>query len=77
MLKNYIKVAWRNIWKNRLFSLINIISLSIGISASIVIGMMVYFESTFDTFQKDGDLIYRVTTNFTSKDGVDYNPGVA
>ncbi|MBC7418779.1 MAG: ABC transporter permease, partial [Pedobacter sp.] len=77
MLKNYIKIAWRNIWKNRLFSTINIISLSIGISASMIIGMMVYFESTFDAFHKDGDLIYRITTYYTSKGEVGYNRGVA
>ncbi|MET4081824.1 putative ABC transport system permease protein [Pedobacter sp. UYP30] len=77
MFKNYIKIAWRNIWKNRLFSLISIISLSIGVSATMIIGMMIYFESTFDTFHKDGDLIYRITTNYTTKGQVDYNRGVA
>lgn len=76
MIKNYFKIAWRNIWKSKLFSAINIISLSIGISASLIIGMMVYFENTFDTFHQDGDLIYRVTTNFLDKDGTSYNPGV-
>ncbi|MGY3055110.1 putative ABC transport system permease protein [Pedobacter sp. UYEF25] len=77
MFKNYLKIAWRTIWKNKIFSLINIISLSIGVSASMVIGMMVYFESTFDTFQKDGNLIYRVTTNFIGDGDVGYSSGVA
>ncbi|MBU0695170.1 MAG: ABC transporter permease, partial [Bacteroidetes bacterium] len=71
-----LKIAWRNIWKNKLFSAINIISLSIGISASLIIGMMVYFESTFDTFHKDGELIYRITSDFHNKDGDGYNSGV-
>lgn len=76
MLKNALKIAWRNIWKNKIFSFINIISLSIGISASLIIGMMVYFESTFDTFHRDINLIYRVTTDFSTTDGNSYNPGV-
>jgi putative ABC transport system permease protein len=77
MIKIYFKIAWRNIWKSKLFSVINIISLSIGISASLIIGMMVYFESTFDTFHKDGDLIYRITSDFTSKEGDFFSNGVA
>ena len=76
MIFNYFKIAWRNIRKNKIFSFINIISLSIGISASLIIGMMVYFESTFDTFHKDKELIYRVTTDFFSTNGNGYNPGV-
>ena len=76
MIKNYFKIAWRNLWKNKTFSLINIISLSIGLSASFVIGMMVYYDFTFDTFHKDGDRIYRIVSDFESPDGLSYNMGV-
>ena len=48
MFKNYIKIAWRNIWKNKLFSAINIISLAIGLSASFVIGLMVWQSGSLD-----------------------------
>lgn len=77
MIRNYFKIAWRNISKNKLFSLINVISLAIGLSASFVIGLMVYYDFTFDKFHKDGELIYRVTTVYTSPEEVDYNYGVA
>jgi len=77
MIKNYLKIAWRNICKNKLFSLINVISLAIGLSASFVIGLMVYYDYTFDTFHKDSDLIYRITTVYSSPEGEDYNPGVS
>ena len=50
--------------KNKVFSLINIIGLTIGLSASFVIGLMVYYDYTFDDFHKDGDRIYRVVTDF-------------
>ncbi|MEO8774560.1 MAG: FtsX-like permease family protein [Gelidibacter sp.] len=77
MIRNYIKISWRNIWKNKLFSTINVISLAIGLSASFVIGLMVYYDFTFDKFHKDGDLIYRVTTIYTEPEGEDYNSGVS
>ena len=77
MFRNYFKIAWRNIWKNILFSAINVISLAIGLSASFVIGLMVYYDFTFDKFHKDGDLIYRITTVYASPEGEEYNYGVA
>ena len=76
MLRNYLKIAFRNIWKNKTFSLINILGLSIGLSASFVIGAMVFYDLTFDKFHTDGDRIYRVTSSFEGALGVFYNAGV-
>ena len=76
MFRNYLKIAFRNIWKNKVFSLINILGLSIGLSAAFVIGAMVFYDLTFDKFHPDGDRIYRVTTSFKSPDGDFYNAGV-
>lgn len=77
MIRNYFKIAWRSLWKHKVFSFINIISLSIGLSASFVIGLMVYYDLTFDTFHEDSDTIYRVTSNFYSNEDEYYNPGVS
>lgn len=63
MFKNYFKVSLRNLWKNKVFSAINIIGLSIGISAALVIYLIVQYDFSFDKFEKDGDRIYRVVTN--------------
>src|SRR6266487_311397 len=63
MFKNYLVVAFRNFWRKRLFSLINIAGLATGISAALVIYMIVHYEFSFEKFQKDGDRIYRVVTN--------------
>ena len=60
MLKNYFLVALRNFWRNWTFSLINILGLAIGISASLVIFLLVYYDFTFDKFEKDGNRIYRI-----------------
>ncbi|WP_439130388.1 ABC transporter permease [Polaribacter sp.] len=76
MFKNYFKIALRNIAKHKVFSFINVIGLTIGLSASFIIGLMVYYDYTFDNFHKDGDRIYRVVSNFTSPEGKFYNSGV-
>jgi len=76
MIKNYFKIAWRNLMKQKVFSFINIIGLTIGLSASFVIGLMIFYDATFDDFHKDGDRIYRVVSNFTSPEGEFYNSGM-
>src|SRR5580698_6609713 len=60
MLKNYFLVALRTFRRNKTFSFINIVGLSIGISASLVIFLLVQFDFTFDKFEKDATRIYRV-----------------
>lgn len=50
MLKNYLKIAWRNILKNKVFSAINIVGLAIGMAASIIIFLFVFYEKSFDSF---------------------------
>jgi len=76
MFKNYLKVAFRNFWKHKLFTFINVIGLSIGISAALVIYLLVHYDFTFDKFHKDGDRIYRVVTNISFSGQPGYNPGV-
>jgi len=76
MIKNYLKIAIRNITKNKFFSLIKITSLAIGLSASFVIGLMAYYDLTFDKFHDESENIYRITSEFTNPDGKFYNSGV-
>jgi len=61
MFKNYLVLAWRNILRNRLNSIINIIGLSTGIAVSFIIFMHVIHEFSFDNYHKSADNIYRVT----------------
>tara|TARA_B100000949_G_scaffold234163_1_gene252438 strand:- start:3609 stop:6050 length:2442 start_codon:yes stop_codon:yes gene_type:complete len=77
MLLNNLKIAWRSILKNKLFSLINVIGLSIGLCSALVIGAIIYFDFSFDTFHKDKDRIYRVTSLFKSEGDEFPNRGVA
>ena len=76
MIKSYCKIAFREFWKHKVFTLINIIGLSIGISAALVIYLIIHFDLTFDEFHKDGDRIYRVVTNFSFSGNPGHNPGV-
>jgi len=63
MLKNYFKTAWRNILKNKLFSAINILGLSIGIALCFIIMLYVQDELSYDRFNKNADRIVRVVFN--------------
>lgn len=65
MLKSYLTIAIRGLWKNKLHSLINVIGLAIGISVCLVIFLIVNYELGFDTFRKDKDRIYRVYSEFS------------
>lgn len=60
MLRNYTKVAFRNLSKNKLFSFINITGLSIGMSVALLIINLVYDVTRFDQFHEDKDQIFRV-----------------
>ncbi|HEX5152681.1 MAG TPA: ABC transporter permease [Parafilimonas sp.] len=63
MFSNYLKIAWRNLWRNKGFSVINILGLTIGITCTILILLWVYDELTYDGFQKNYDNIYQVIAN--------------
>jgi putative ABC transport system permease protein len=76
MFKNYLLVATRNFWRNKTFSLINVLSLAIGISASLVIYLIVDYEFSFENFQKDRERIYRVVFSAAVSGGNHFNPGV-
>ena len=58
MIKNYFKIAWRNLWKNKFFSAINMIGLAVGMAAFMVIMMFVNYEKSFDNFHTKN--IYRL-----------------
>ncbi len=65
MFKNYCITAFRHFRRNKVFSLINVLGLSIGISAALVIFLIVWHEFSFDRFEKDGDRIFRVVMDVT------------
>ncbi len=68
MLRSYITLTFRNLFKHTAFSAINIIGLSIGMAACFVILQYVNYELSYDTFHKNSSSIYRITQN-TIRDG--------
>ncbi|MCF6402096.1 ABC transporter permease [Chitinophaga filiformis] len=63
MIKNYLKIAWRNIRKQKFYSFINILGLTIGLTCCFLIFMYVRFELSYDLFHKNKDRIYRLVTD--------------
>lgn len=76
MVKNYFKIAWRNIRKNKLFFFINIAGLSIGIATCFVIMLYVYNELSYDRFNKNADDIVRIVFDANINGGKIYEAGV-
>ncbi|MCJ7582308.1 MAG: ABC transporter permease [Candidatus Aminicenantes bacterium] len=70
MIKNFIKITMRNIWKRKLFSFINIMGLTIGISCFFLIIVNVRDEFSYDNFHENKDLIYRVALERIYPDNV-------
>src|SRR4030095_2908212 len=63
MIKNYLKTAWRNLWKNKTFSFINIAGLAIGMAACLLILQFVSFKLSYDQFNRNAKDIYRVVND--------------
>jgi putative ABC transport system permease protein len=63
MLRNYLKVAFRNLWKHKVFSFINVMGLTVGMTACFLIFLYVSFELSYDNFNTKSDRIYRLVTD--------------
>jgi putative ABC transport system permease protein len=60
MFKNYFKTAWRNLWRNKIFSVIKILGLSIGLTICMLIFLYTKDEISYDQFQKNKDQLFRI-----------------
>lgn len=61
MLNNFVRIAWRSLTKNRIFSIINILGLAAGIAAFLFIVTYVRFERSYETFNPNADNVWRIT----------------
>jgi putative ABC transport system permease protein len=70
MLKNYLKIAWRNLVKNRIYSLLNISGLAIGMAVALIIGLWVSMQLSYNKFLPKYEQLYITLINYTtSQDG--------
>ena len=53
MLRNYIKIAFRNLWKDKTFTLLNLLGLSTAFAVAVLLGMYAFFELSYDGFHKN------------------------
>ena len=63
MIKNYFKIAWRNLFRNKGFSAANLLGLTIGITCTILISLWVKDELTYDKFHANYNSIYKLYAN--------------
>jgi putative ABC transport system permease protein len=76
MFKLNLKIAWRNLWKNKGYTLINILGLSIGMASCILIFIFIRFQLSFDEGYQNEDRIYRVVTDWKYNAFDDYSAGI-
>ncbi|HYK44374.1 MAG TPA: ABC transporter permease, partial [Parafilimonas sp.] len=69
MFRNYLKVVWRNLSKNKLYSFINIAGLSVGIACCVLIFLYVQYELSYDKYNVKAGQIYRLTEVLHLPDG--------
>jgi hypothetical protein len=69
MLKNYFKIAWRNLLKNRIYSIINVLGLAAGMAVAILIALWIWDEVTYDKYHSNHEQLAQVMTTYTDNDG--------
>lgn len=68
MLKNYLKIAWRNLMKNKVYSFINLSGLTIGLTCCFIITLYLVNEVSYDRYHKNAENIYRVERTFLNEE---------
>jgi len=76
MIKNYFKIAFRNLIKHKSRTVINMGGLAIGIVCAVLIFLVIQFEYSYDTYHADTDRIYRMVTKDTQFGNISFNTGV-
>ena len=68
MIRNYFKIAFRHLLKNKLYTFVNLTGLAIGITSCILIGIYIWHELSYDQFHKKGDRIVRAVWEYNFED---------
>ncbi len=76
MWQNSFKIAWRNLWRQRSFTLINILGLTVSVTACLLLYRLVQYERSFDRHHRKLERIARIITQNTTAEGVDYTAGL-
>ena len=76
MFRNYLKTALRNLWREKSSTILNLMGLTLGIAASLILFLLVRYHNGFDSYHEKRDRIYRVVTKSKGNSGDDYTSGV-
>jgi len=76
MFRLNLKIAWRNLWKNKSYTLINILGLSVGMAGCMLLYLFICYQLGFDNGYKNEDRIYRFVTNWRYPSYNDYSKGI-
>ena len=71
MVRNYFKIAWRNLLKNKGYSSINILGLAIGLACCLLVVLYIQDELSFDHYHTKKDRIYRVVHDWKERNGME------
>ena len=69
MIKNYFKIAWRNLARYKFISFINLFGLTVGLTCCLLILTYILNELSYDRYNKDADQVYRITRTFYNGNG--------
>jgi putative ABC transport system permease protein len=69
MIKNYLKIAWRSLWKHKFYTLINVFGLALGIACSIILYQFITYHLSFDAYHKDPSSLYKIVEQLHLDDG--------
>ena len=75
MFRNYLKTAFRSLQRHKIYTVINVVGLAVGIAAFLMIFQVIQYENSFDNFHPDKDRIYRVSVHFNTPEGIRWNRG--
>src|SRR5579872_4512962 len=70
MLKNYLKIAFRNLAKYKFISFINLFGLCVGLTCCLLIGTYILHETSYDKYNRNASRIWRVNRSFNNKEGI-------
>lgn len=76
MIRNYLKIAYRNLWKNKVYSAINVFGLAMGMAVAIIIGLWVYDELSYDSYFPEKDKMAVVYQSQTFSGTTNTNPAI-
>lgn len=69
MIRNYLRIAFRNLYKHKAYTTINLFGLAIGVACTVLIFLFVADELSFDRYHENADRIFRIAVDLTDSNG--------